>query len=61
MLVINFASWDWPQWLLLSLYATSLAFTAILHGKGRPDYNIGFTVVDIAICLGLLAAGGFFS
>ena len=47
------------QIILIVLTAISLGITVANHGKPRPPYSIGLSLVDIAIVYSLLYWGGF--
>ena len=50
-----------PQIILLSLLGLQLLLTAYLHGKPRDGkHNIFFKLIDAAILIWILIAGGFF-
>jgi hypothetical protein len=50
-----------PQIILLTLLGIQLLLTAYMHGKERTGtHNIFFRIIDSAILLWILFAGGFF-
>ena len=61
MLVINFAAWGWPQWVMLGTIALNLIMQAVLHGQPRAKFNVGWASLDMAFLVGLLIAGGYFA
>jgi len=50
-----------PQIIYLALSALEIACAGYLHGKPKTgEYNIGITLLNTMLTLGLLAWGGFF-
>lgn len=50
-----------PQIILLVLLGLRLLITANKHGQQREDkYNVFFALLDVAILIWILVAGGFF-
>jgi hypothetical protein len=50
-----------PQIILLTLMGISLLLNAYKHGQPRTDkYNVFFKLIDAAILIWILTAGGFF-
>lgn len=50
-----------PALIYLALTLLGLGVVLAKHGQPRPDYNIGVTLVNTAISIGLLYWGGFFA
>lgn len=50
----------WPQYLILSLYVVSIAFTAYLHGDRKTGYwDVRETIISSGVGAWLLWMGGF--
>jgi hypothetical protein len=50
-----------PQIILLTLLGIELLLTAYMHGRPRTStYNIFMRIVDSAVLIWILIAGGFF-
>jgi hypothetical protein len=50
-----------PQIIFLTLMGIGLLLCAYNHGKPRPDtYNIFYRLIEAAILIWILSAGGFF-
>ena len=50
-----------PQIILLTLMGIGLLLCAYKHGKPRTEkYNIFFNLIEAAILIWILSAGGFF-
>ena len=50
-----------PQIILLVLVGIRLLVNANKHGLPREDkYNVFFTMIDVALLIWILIAGGFF-
>ena len=50
-----------PQIILLLLLGLRLLINAHKHGQPRKeDYNVFFTMIDVALLIWILVAGGFF-
>ena len=54
-------TWHWPQWTWLILAFLTLLAHAANHGNERPAYNFPVALLNLALVLFLLIAGGFFS
>lgn len=50
-----------PQIILVSLTFGGFVFSCVNHGERAPNHNAGVSAIVIAIELGLLYWGGFFS
>jgi hypothetical protein len=70
-MIIETASWGWPQWTLLILMFLGFIYHAGQHGnerletagvrKGQPErYNAFMKLASSALLLFILIAGGFF-
>ena len=58
----DMATWAWPQWTMLSIYAFNLVLYAALDGKPRSgEYRFGMAAVSAAIGLFIMWSGGFFA
>ena len=51
----------WPQITMIVLLTLSFGITLAKHGEPRSDHNAAAALVGLAIHIGLLYAGGFFS
>jgi uncharacterized paraquat-inducible protein A len=58
---IDTSGWGWPQWAMLVLFALDIGVRCVQHGKPREDYNGFAALIDGAIVLFILIAGGFFA
>ncbi len=60
MIVINTASWAWPQVFMVFIMVFNLVATSMKHGQPRSDYNVGWSVIDFVVFGTVLSFGGFF-
>lgn len=63
MMVIDFLSWSWPQWIMVALITLNFCIVCTFHGslKHSRKYDIRWAIVNLAVLLPLLSFGGFFS
>ena len=60
-MIISTMAWSWPQWAAVAMMAFTFISHAFFHGTARSDYNVGWTVLDMALWTLVLIAGGFFA
>lgn len=71
-MIIETATWGWPQWTILVLWFLGFGLTAMKHGqqrlvetgahKGEPEKYNGFLALSkVALWMFVLIAGGFFA
>ena len=60
MITIDYASWGWPQWLMVAHVALSMWAGIYLHGETVRS-NGCYKAVNLSLLVALLIFGGFFS
>jgi len=60
-MTIDFASYGWPQWVMIGLFIFNIVTEARDHGTPKTGkHNVLVQIIALVIQLWILRAGGFF-
>jgi len=61
-MIIDTASWNWPQYVVCVLWAISISCNGFLHDrpKSASRHNVGVAIMTVLLSAWVLTSGGFF-